>query len=270
MERKTVIIQCGRHGAVEATAYKMVSTWTEPGCPGCAADNQQRREKQEAAEKANAEKQRQADLLATRKRNSGIPQRFTNTGFETYDCFSPDVIRVADAAVDYAARFPENLKRGTGLILIGNTGTGKTHLACAIARAVIESGYGAATYITAAQACRRVKDTYHQESERSTQQAIDALASPALLILDEIGVQHGTETERNILFEIINERYENLLPTILISNLNLPALAEYVGDRVVDRMKENGGSVLKFVWDSRRGMTSSVNDNAMPTNLTKQ
>ena len=42
---------------------------------------------------------------------------------------------------------------------------------------------------------------------------------PDLLILDEVGVQFGSETEKMILFEIINGRYEQLKPTIVISNL---------------------------------------------------
>ena len=41
---------------------------------------------------------------------------------------------------------------------------------------------------------------------------------PDLLILDEVGVQFGSETEKMILFEIINGRYEQLKPTIVISN----------------------------------------------------
>lgn len=73
-----------------------------------------------------------------------------------------------------------------------------------------------------------------------------------MLILDEVGVQFGSESEKIILFEILNERYLNMKPTILISNLNPAALQEYVGERVMDRMRENGGIILKFDWKSHR------------------
>ena len=74
---------------------------------------------------------------------------------------------------------------------------------------------------------------------------------PDLLILDEVGVQFGSETEKMILFEIINGRYEQLKPTIVISNL-ADALTDYLGERVVDRLREGGGRMLIFDWPSYR------------------
>ena len=74
-----------------------------------------------------------------------------------------------------------------------------------------------------------------------------------LLVLDEIGVQFGSDAEKLIMFDIINERYEAMRPTILISNLALSGLSEFVGDRIVDRMKENGGKLMVFDWESHRG-----------------
>ena len=79
------------------------------------------------------------------------------------------------------------------------------------------------------------------------------LCSPDLLILDEVGVQFGSDAEKLILFEIINTRYQDMKPTILISNLTLVELGKYIGERVVDRMREGGGAILSFDWDSYRG-----------------
>lgn len=62
--------------------------------------------------------------------------------------------------------------------------------------------------------------------------------APNLLVIDEIGVQFGSEAEKIILFEIINERYEAMKPTILISNLSQQELGAYVSERIVDRMRE--------------------------------
>jgi len=89
----------------------------------------------------------------------------------------------------------------------------------------------------------------------SEDEAIAFFVAPDLLVLDEIGVQYGSETEKNILFEIVNERYEAMKPTILISNLAMTTLTEYAGERVIDRMKENGGKCIVFDWKSRRGAT---------------
>jgi DNA replication protein DnaC len=72
-------------------------------------------------------------------------------------------------------------------------------------------------------------------------------------VLDEVGVQYGTDAEKQIAFEIINTRYENLRPTIIISNLNAAELTTFIGERVMDRLKENGGRLLVFDWPSHRG-----------------
>jgi hypothetical protein len=83
-------------------------------------------------------------------------------------------------------------------------------------------------------------------------EAVKWFVEPDLLVLDEIGVQYGTETEQKILFRIIDLRYEEMKPTILISNLAIPAFTEFVGERVVDRMRENGGMLFAFDWESYR------------------
>lgn len=75
---------------------------------------------------------------------------------------------------------------------------------------------------------------------------------PDLLIIDEVGVQFGSDAEKLILFEVINTRYESMKPTILISNLALNKLAGFIGERVIDRMKDGGGCTLAFTWDSYR------------------
>lgn len=78
-----------------------------------------------------------------------------------------------------------------------------------------------------------------------------------LLILDEIGAQLGTDWERLMLFKIINERYKQVLPTILISNLDRGQLSDYLGARIVDRMSEGGGTTLTLDWESYRSGASA-------------
>ncbi|NHX33749.1 ATP-binding protein, partial [Escherichia coli] len=76
--------------------------------------------------------------------------------------------------------------------------------------------------------------------------------NPDLLIIDEVGVQFGSEAEKLILFEIINTRYERMKPTILISNQTREELGAFIGERVIDRMSDGGGCTLAFTWDSYR------------------
>ena len=60
--------------------------------------------------------------------------------------------------------------------------------------------------------------------------AIAALTKPDLLILDEVGMQHGSDFERNLLFDVMNERYENRRATLVISNLHKDAVVHLLGD----------------------------------------
>jgi DNA replication protein DnaC len=87
-----------------------------------------------------------------------------------------------------------------------------------------------------------------------------SFAQVDLLILDEVGVQFGTEFEKVIITDIINRRYSDMRPTIIMSNLTSDELSEYLGARVVDRMYEGGGGVLAFDWESYRSKVAKDRD----------
>ena len=55
-----------------------------------------------------------------------------------------------------------------------------------------------------------------------------------------------------MLFTLLNGRYEAMRPSIVISNLTVSEVSKYLGDRVYDRLRENGGGVLAFDWQSFR------------------
>jgi DNA replication protein DnaC len=76
---------------------------------------------------------------------------------------------------------------------------------------------------------------------------------PDLLILDEVGVQFGSDTEKLLLFDVLNERYEQRKPTLLLSNLALDGVKAFLGERIYDRLREDGAEAVVFDWDSWRG-----------------
>ena len=71
-------------------------------------------------------------------------------------------------------------------------------------------------------------------------------------MLDEIGVQFATDAERIQMFDILNRRYADLRPTVLITNLKVPEIEETLGERVFDRFREVA-TVVTFDWPSFRG-----------------
>nr|WP_306464609.1 ATP-binding protein [Providencia stuartii] len=182
-----------------------------------------------------------------------IPPRFANATFETFKATSQPVKHNLTVCKQYVATWEDRKNAGEGLLLCGTPGTGKTHLAVSIARAVVEEYQQFVFITTAARIIRAFRRTWDGHSEFSELDVLAKYCEQDLLIIDEIGVQYGTDSERNILFEVINNRYEDLLPTILVSNLPVAELSEMLGERTVDRLLQ-GGTVLTFNWPTyRRG-----------------
>lgn len=236
---------CDRHGKYESLNY-LGNVWSK--CPACAETEANDRARKEAEAKARREAQRWQEQLG----GSQIPERFRSRTLGSYVAKGKGQRYALEFATGYAADFEQAMKTGRSALFLGLPGTGKTHLAIGIALEVMERGH-TALFMTAMRAIRRVKDTWNRDAKESETQAIRVLTQPDLLILDEIGVQHGSETEKNILFDVINERYEQCRPTILLSNLEVDEVKLYLGDRVFDRMREDGGEYVAFTWGSHRG-----------------
>ena len=258
-EQREVDHDCPKHGMQRVKIIKLFSDWNQPSCPACEREREQAKADDEQRRRAHADAERKRQRIESMLKGSGIPPRFNDRSFDTFNPPNDAALKILDVCRDYAVRFPEYQARGTGMIFCGNPGAGKSHMACAIANHVITQHQKSAVFLKTAKAIRMVKETYGKASEKTEQQALDWFKIPDLLILDEVGVQFGTDAERYILFEIINERYEGLKPTILLSNLNIEGLKEYAGDRVLDRMRENGGRVLGFTWGSYRANVGKEN-----------
>ncbi|MBY0576363.1 MAG: ATP-binding protein [Gallionellaceae bacterium] len=236
---------CEKHGNYSSrNLYKTV--WST--CPKCAAEQADKRRNEEA-EKAAQERHR-----AWQKRlgEAGIPDRFQNRTLDSYSATSEGQKRALAFATSYADQFDESLKSGRSAIFCGKPGTGKTHLAVGVALQIMKCGR-CAMFTTVQRMVRRVKDTFRKNSEESEGDVINMLTYPDLLIIDEIGVQFGSDFEKNLMFDILNERYEKLRPTLLLSNLTAPEIKAFLGERIYDRLREDGGQFVPFDWQSHRG-----------------
>ena len=197
------------------------------------------------------------------KKTSYIPLRFQSCSFENFN-----ETRQKEIVLDYVKNFQDKKKEGTSVVLAHLLKKGGYKFSLAHCNFKLRSKdsdadeafckelskkLGVKFYTKAFDVLREVKETYNKNSKKTFSDIQDKHAKVDLLIIDEVGVQFGTETEKQILFEIINERYENLRPTILVTNLSLTNLKEFVGDRVIDRMKENGGKIIVFSGESFRG-----------------
>lgn len=243
--RATESRNCTEHGEYIAIQTP-IGTWT--GCVACAQIAERRREEEARVARDREWKERRAQQLLGR---AAIPPRFTDRRLSNYAPQCDEARHALDIAKEYAENFEMMAERGSGLILCGGVGTGKTHLAAGIAHEIMARDLSP-VFTTVMGAVRVVKETYNRDSSLTERDAIRSFIAPDLLILDEVGVQFGSDTEKLILFEIINGRYEEVKPTIVISNLAKDALEKFLGERSFDRLREGGGRLVVFDWPSYR------------------
>jgi DNA replication protein DnaC len=178
-----------------------------------------------------------------------IGRRFKSVSFRDYKPQGDHATKVLAFCERYAETFADRLKAGDSLCMVGACGTGKNMLAAAICNKVMADG-ATALHTTAIKIVRKIKATWATKEDE--QVAIASFSTPDLLVIDEVGVQFGTKTEQMFLTEVINDRYEAMRPTILISNLLAKDLEGYLGHRAIDRFYEGDSSVLVFDWSSYR------------------
>jgi DNA replication protein DnaC len=187
---------------------------------------------------------------ATLRRNMQIPPRFADASFDNFTAKTPTQKAALKACKTFAENFKAIGREKGGLLMMGTVGTGKTHLSVAIGLHLLSQDLEV-KYTTIGRLIRKVRSTW-SDKEATEEGVYDSMACYKLLIIDEIGVQNCTENEKNILFEVINARYEEQRPTILVSNLNPQDLTATVGQRIMDRISEGGGNRIVFDWDSHR------------------
>lgn len=242
---------CPDHGEFTSAGFKIGSTMRWIGCPECSRLHQ---EAAKAAEAVKAAEHAQR-VLEQRLDRSGIPLRYRSKTFQSFIA-DTDAKEVALAeAMEFASNFDAHLRAGTVIVMSGLPGTGKSHLAIAIAQTIMAQR--TALYTSAIDAVRMIRDTWRRDSPRTETEVLDMLASVHLLVLDEVGVQYGTDAEQVSLFDIIDKRYRDMMPTILLTNQNKAGMKAFLGDRSFDRLRE-GGKWITFGWESHRGKVAAA------------
>lgn len=248
-QQETRVESCAQHGKFESKAVYgpmgKIVMWTKCSqCKQIDKENQVQKELDEA-------RQAKTDRLHAKLKRAGIPARFLDKSFSDYKITNEKQARQVAKCQKYAERFELVLKNGISLLMIGNSGTGKNHLAMAIANSIIKRGY-TTHYDDVYMMLSDIKHAQKSSEEKETD-AIRALSVPDLLIIDEVGDQVGSESDKRLLNKIVNQRYADNKPIILISNKDEEEVKKVLGTRIINRLRENSGRIILFDWKGHRG-----------------
>lgn len=249
MLEKMVVSHCDKHN-IDYTEMYLIKDGMETNpdknaCPLCVHERDEKRIAEE----------RERDRIArieNRVLLAGVPKRHASASFESYIAKTPEQKMALHMMMEYAKDFESHKKTGKSVLLVGTPGTGKTHLAISVIRANAFKDC-IFKYICLSDFMTKIKESWTAKGKRGYQSDIIAEYGDAdLVILDEIGVQFGSDTERDILFQLINKRYGNMKPTIFISNQTVAKTKELIGESSFDRLTDNGGILIPFTWESYR------------------
>lgn len=188
------------------------------------------------------------EIAEAATRDAKIPLRFRDKTIENYIVKDEWQRPIKAQIVSYAEDIVSNIEKGRCIVMSGGVGTGKTHLSVGLLKEVIAKG-GTGIFLSVADLIADVRGTWSGKNADK----VKLFTECDMLVIDEVGVQAGTDNERQILFSVINQRYNDVKPSILLTNLDPSAFKSYVGQRVFDRLKENDGDFIIFNGPSYRG-----------------
>jgi len=173
-----------------------------------------------------------------RLRTAQIPRRFWNKtlkNFETKDALRRTLVRDAQNFIkgfNFENEFPQ------GLLMVGEVGCGKSHLAVAILREVIEKGY-TGLYYNSPDLLRDIRATFHDDAEITEDDLLQEINEVDLLVLDDLGAEKVSDFVLDRFYLIVNKRYEGCKPMIITTNLtDEETLRNRLGDRIMSRFCE--------------------------------
>lgn len=177
-----------------------------------------------------------------------LPQRHAQSGFGNYQVSNSGQQFAKAQCVSFAKDFIVNNVRN--LIMVGRTGTGKTHLSCAVARNVLDKRKFA-RYVTSEDMANEIAKAWTIAND-SEINAIHRFTEYDLLILDEYGLHDRHENRLQLVHKVLYARYDEGKATMLISNLTLEELKNDLGDRLWSRFQHDGLTVVECNWADQR------------------
>lgn len=180
-------------------------------------------------------------------------QSFENFSLELYKN-NPDNLARMQRNLKIAKAFADNFaSHHDNLLLIGTTGTGKTHISTAIAKVVISQGFDV-LYDSVQNIVNDFEKDKFKSGYSPSESASEKYLECDLLIIDDLGAEFITQFSISALYNLINTRQNKGLSTIISTNLSAGELAGKYEGRIYSRIIGADYTVLRFEGDDHRIM----------------
>lgn len=183
------------------------------------------------------------DSLGQRRlASAGIPKRYEHCTIDNFLAYNESLERAAVEARRIVDGFPVVTK---GLFLEGQPGVGKTHLAVAVLREIVENAGVRAVFYDTRDLLRLIRSTYDPSTRTTELEILRPVMTAELLVLDDLGAEKTSEWVEETMNLIVNTRYNEQRLTIFTSNYqDIPddtdpnALLFRIGHRMRSRLHE--------------------------------
>ena len=179
---------------------------------------------------------------ALRRRAARIPERYEHCCLEHFNQLNDSLRRAVKCCRAIIGEFPGG--EAQGLLLIGPSGVGKTHLAVAVLRELVEERGAVGLFAEFNDLLRRIQETFDRRSQTPSWDVLRPALDADVLLLDDLGATRMTPWMRDTLALIINERYNHRRLILATTNQEeAPApgresLADRIGERLASRLAE--------------------------------
>jgi DNA replication protein DnaC len=153
---------------------------------------------------------------------------FREMTFESYNSRVKGARGIYEAALNYS-RDPDGW-----LLLMGNCGSGKTHLAASIANHALRNMNIRVYFAVVPDLLDFLRATFDPNSGARYDERFDEIKNVPLLVLDDLGTESASPWAREKLYQLINHRYNLKLPTVITTNQDLDSIDPRIRSRITD------------------------------------